>query len=71
MRMDSICPVEVGAMKNSSSIEEESKSAPEPIPDPTISVGVGRTLLVSVVMLLVSSVEVKAIIGEDGIDRLG
>ena len=43
---DSACPMEVGPMKNTSSIEEEksgdnSTPEPEPEPEPTDSVGVG------------------------------
>ena len=65
--------MEVGTTKEILSIVEEKfggKSAPEPIPDPMISVGTG-VLLASVIMLLVSSVEVKATVVEVGIDLLG
>ena len=74
MRRDSTAPVEVGPINVTSSIEEErivGKSAPEPIPDPIFSVGVGRMLVVIAMMPLVTSVEVKAIIGDAGIDLLG
>ena len=50
MRIDSSAPMEVGTTNETLSkvaIEENfgGKSAPEPIPDPKISVGIGRTLV--------------------------
>ena len=65
--------MEVGTTNEILSIVEKNfggKSAPEPIPDPVISVGTG-VLLASAIMLLVSSVEVEAAVVEVGIDLLG
>ena len=71
IRIASSAPMEVGAMKEMLSIEG-GKSAPEPIPDPMVSVGIGRLLVViAIIPPLVSSVEVKAIAVEVCIDLLG
>ena len=62
MRIDSIAPMVLGTMKENSTIEEErfegKLSVSEPIPDPSISVGIGVLVGIAVTMLLVSSGEV-------------
>ena len=71
IRIGSSVTMEVGATKEMLSIEG-GKSAPEPIPDPMVSVGIGRLLIViAIIPPLVSSVEVKAIAVEVCIDLLG
>ena len=71
IRIGSSVTMEVGATKEMLSIEG-GKSAPEPIPDPMVSVGIGRLLVViAIIPPLVSSVEVKAIAVEVCIDLLG
>ena len=67
IRIASPATMEVGAMKEILSMEG-GKSAPEPIPDPMVSVGIGRPL---VVISLVSLAEVKEIAVEICIDLLG
>jgi hypothetical protein len=70
IRIGSSTPTEEGATKEILFIEG-GKSAPEPIPDPIVSVGIGRPLVVIAITLLVSFAEVKAIANEAGTDLLG
>ena len=67
IRIASPATMEVGATKEILSMEG-GKSAPEPTPDPMVSVGIGNPL---VVISLVSLAEVKAIAAEVCIDLLG
>ena len=67
IRIASPATMEVGATKETLSMEG-GKSAPEPIPDPMVSVGIGRPL---VVISLDSLAEVRATAIEVCIDLLG
>jgi hypothetical protein len=71
-RIGSSTPTEVGATKEILSIEGLGESAPEPIPDPMVSVGIGIIPLVAIAITsLVSFAEVEAMAAEVGIDLLG